>query len=182
MWCLTIRKKQRITLSHFSALCVRLQRANQDKRANCVQPLATLAMRLHIIGIRICVNMKNSIILGLVTNRVYNRVVAHNVAVIALGIDQPFLVVMRAFFQIGKRDSFFALTVSLGDATMSRLGAGIQINHGVHAVLANELAIPFCVDIVFDVLDDAVVVEHIHEYVLVSTERPLNDDDFTVRV
>jgi hypothetical protein len=112
----------------------------------------------------------------------YNRVVAHNVAVIALGIDQPFLVVMRAFFQIGQRDSFFALTVSLGDAAMACLGTGIQINHGVHAVLANELAIPFRVDIVFDVLDDAVVMKHIHEYVFVSTERPLNDDDFAVRV
>ncbi len=152
-----------------SPLHARLQRANQDKRTYSFQPLAPFAIRFHVIGIRIRVNMENSVVLGLVTNRMYNRIVAHYVAIVTLGIDQPFLVVMRAFFQIGQRDSFFTLSVSFGDAAMASLWTGIQINHGVHAVLANELAIPFRVDIVFDVLDDAVIVKHIHEYVLVGT-------------
>jgi len=90
------------------------------------------------------------------------------------GILQPIFMVVMTFFQVGKRDGF-TFSRAMKGPLIRDLGLTSQIDRRTMFIFV-ELFKPHVVDFVPDLVDHAVVIQHLTEDVLVGEQTSLADD------
>ena len=90
------------------------------------------------------------------------------------------VMVVTAFCQVLQRNMRFALTRSAFDAFVANDGSGFEVDDAADREVVCKGVKPVRVDLVIDVFDVAIVVEHFGKHVAVRKQAAFGDDNVAI--